>query len=418
MFKTILICCAVVLCGVVWAGVQNTQKNIELPEQTGEEIQIINPVVNTNTTGPTSRASFNRLDRVLMIPDWTSDSVGLFDPYDGTFLRYLCKSPSASSPKNAIAGPDGNIYLADQVQDAVTIFDTSGTYLGIYADASDGLDNIRGIDFRDRSLFVCNSPSSGTKGVWEFSGPHTFVRHFITYTGVDPFDIYFLADGRSLFADIGTSDKIALHDTNGIFIQTVITTSFPEQIQSDPVLPGAFLAASFSSNQVIDFDLDGSIFRTFTLSGARGVYRLGNGNILATYGTAVIEMDSLTGATIQIEKTGSFQYIERYSAVSPGASETNNSLSLTSLVNIHPNPFKNRTIIEYNLLKPIAVSVKIYSCLGREVRTLVTQNQASGIYSVTWDGKDNNGRTVPNGIYICNLQTVEQNWYNQLILVK
>ena len=418
MFKTILICCVVVLFGVVWAGAQNTPKNTGLLEQTGEEIQIINPVVNTNTTGPTSRASFNRLDRVLMIPDWTSDSVGLFDPYDGTFLRYLCKSPSASSPKNAIAGPDGNIYLSDQAGNTVHMFDTSGTYLGVYADNGDGLQNIRGIDFRGNHLFVCNSTSSGTKGVWEFSGPHTFVRHFITYTGVDPFDIYFLADDRSLFADIGTSDKIALHDTSGTFIQTVITTSFPEQIQSDPVLPGAFLAASFSSNQIIDFDLNGSIFRTFPLSGARGVYRLGNGNILATYGTAVIEMDSLTGATIQIEKTGSFQYIERYSAVSPGASETNNSLSLTSLVNIHPNPFKNRTMIEYNLLKPTAVSVKIYNCLGREVRTLVNQHQTSGIYSIVWDGKDNNGMTVPNGIYVCSLRAENITQRRQLILIK
>lgn len=414
MRKIITILSIAMLCSIAWA----ITENLEMFEQTGIET---NNHYSTESPSvpPNPKPLADWSTGILLIPDFTTDSIGLFDPYDGTFLRFLCKSPTASSPKNAIQGPDGRIYVADQVADAVTMFDTLGNFLGVYADASDGLDNIRGIDFRAQHLFICNSPSSGTKGVWEFSGPHTFVRHFITYTGVDPFDIYFLPDGRCLFSDIGTSDKIALHDTNGTFIQTVVTTNFPEQIQNDRILPGAFLAAAFSSNQIIDFDLDGSIFRTFSLSGARGVYRLGNGNILATYGTNVIEMDSATGATVQVEKTGSFQYIELYITSGLGTSEINiNKYLIDRIVKIQPNPFKYQTAIEYNLYKPAKVMIKIYNSLGREIRSLVNQHHTQGIYSINWDGKDNNGIEVPNGIYICNLGIGAQNSHRQLIKIK
>ena len=258
------------------------------------------------------RSNVNFNQEYLLITDSTSDTVGKYDPYDGTYLGDLINGVGLfSTPVNAIKGPDGNFYVSDQVEDSVFVFDQTGSYLYTYADASDGLNNIRGIDFRGNHLFV----TSGDDYVAEFSGPHTRLPNFIQ-DGSDPFDILFLPDGRSLLADIqGTTDNIRLYDTDGTLLQILFQISFPEQVQTDSVSPGAFLTAGFSANIIQDFELTGTITQTTPYSSGRGVYRLGNGNLLATSSAGVQEIQPGTGAIIQTKKTGSCHFIESSEAV-------------------------------------------------------------------------------------------------------
>gem|GEM_PF-6736903 len=266
---------------------------------------IIPPALGINQT--TNKKSAKSDVSYLMIPDSTADTVGKYDAYDGTYLGDIINGAGYfSTPINAIIGPDGNIYVSDQVADSVFVFDTSGTYLFTYADASDGLNNIRGIDFRGTHLFV----TSGDDYVAEFSGPHTRLPDFIN-DGTDPFDILFLTDGRSLLADIqGSTDNIRLYSASGVLLQILFVIAFPEQVQTDSVLPGAYLTAGFSANFIDDFELTGTIVQTTSYSGGRGVYRLGNGNLLATSSAGVQEIQSGTGTIIQTEKTGSCHMIE------------------------------------------------------------------------------------------------------------
>ena len=243
----------------------------------------------------------------LMIPDSTADTVGKYDAYDGTYLGDIINGVGLfSTPKNAIFGPDGNIYVSDQVEDSVFVFNTSGTYLSTYADASDGLNNIRGIDFRGTHLFV----TSGDAYVAEFSGPHTRLPNFIQ-DGSDSFDILFLPDGRALVADIaGSTDNIRLYSSAGVLQQVLFQINFPEQIQTDSLAPGAYLNAAFSANVISDFELTGTIVQSTPHTSNSGVFRLGNGNLLATSSAGVQEIQPGTGSIIQTEKTGVGQFIE------------------------------------------------------------------------------------------------------------
>ncbi len=71
-----------------------------------------------------------------------------------------------------------------------------------------------------------------------------------------------------------------------------------------------------------------------------------------------------------------------------------------------PNPFNNTTVISFNLNGPEDVELTIHDALGRKVRTLVDEsNASSGVHSLEWDGKDNSGQTVAGGIYVCQLKT-------------
>jgi hypothetical protein len=70
----------------------------------------------------------------------------------------------------------------------------------------------------------------------------------------------------------------------------------------------------------------------------------------------------------------------------------------------HPNPFQERTSIAYQVGRAGRVQVKIYNQMGVAVRQLVDQTQVEGKYAAQWDGKDDRGNTLPNGVYISEMR--------------
>ncbi len=296
-----------------------------------------------STTQPTKTEPLPPGRGFLMIPDSLTKSVGMYSPSDGSYLGDLIVDAThLSTPINAVKGPGGNIYVSDQIADSVFVYAPNGTYLYTYADATDGLDNIRGIDFRGTELFISKGGTGGTGGkcIARFSGPHIRLPDFITSTsGIDPFDIIFLPDGSCLIADIaGTTDNIRSYSANGTLLQILFPINFPEQVSFDSLAPGAFLTAGFSANIVRDFELNGTIVQDTPYSGARGVFRLGNGNILATSGAGIQEIQPGTGVIIQTEKTGSGRFIELFAT---GANQPPNVPSA-------PNPANGTTNVPIN----------------------------------------------------------------------
>jgi outer membrane protein assembly factor BamB len=266
-------------------------------EEQGMELEPL--IDNSGNNGTVPTLDSIPPDGVLLIPESTNDMVGMYDPFDGTFLGNLISGGGMfSTPINAIQGPDGNIYVSDQLADAIFVFDTTGTYLLTYADASDGLDNIRGIDFRNDTLFVTTIDTY----VARFVGPHNRIADF--FSGAGAFDIHFLDDGRSLLSSHASPNGVRLYDVDGTYISQIFDVSFPEQTIFDDLLPGAYLNGGFTADMITDFDLDGTIHQTTPLNLCRGAYRLGNGNILATNGSGVFELDPGSGNIIEQENTG------------------------------------------------------------------------------------------------------------------
>ena len=70
----------------------------------------------------------------------------------------------------------------------------------------------------------------------------------------------------------------------------------------------------------------------------------------------------------------------------------------------YPNPFNATTDISFEIpsldseSSPF-ISLKVYSILGQEVRSLANRFMESGSHTVTWDGKDESGLEVSSGIY-------------------
>ncbi|MDI6839896.1 MAG: FlgD immunoglobulin-like domain containing protein [bacterium] len=75
-----------------------------------------------------------------------------------------------------------------------------------------------------------------------------------------------------------------------------------------------------------------------------------------------------------------------------------------------PNPTTGLTTIRYGLPKEVSpqdsyVDIRIYDISGRVVRRLVNGFQPAGYYTINWDGKDDEGKSLPSGMYFYHLES-------------
>jgi hypothetical protein len=75
----------------------------------------------------------------------------------------------------------------------------------------------------------------------------------------------------------------------------------------------------------------------------------------------------------------------------------------TQLFQNTPNPFSRTTTIEYAVSGGADVDVSVYDSSGRLVKVLVNERKTPGYYVSTWDGRDENGNGMSNGIYFCKM---------------
>jgi len=68
-----------------------------------------------------------------------------------------------------------------------------------------------------------------------------------------------------------------------------------------------------------------------------------------------------------------------------------------------PNPFNSSTTIGFYIFSPGTIELTVYNLLGQKVRTLFAGRIQSGEHRVTWDGKDEWGRDMSSGVYLCRL---------------
>ncbi|HAN41183.1 MAG TPA: hypothetical protein DCQ12_04640, partial [Candidatus Cloacimonas sp.] len=70
----------------------------------------------------------------------------------------------------------------------------------------------------------------------------------------------------------------------------------------------------------------------------------------------------------------------------------------------YPNPFNPETTISYSVKEPGRVRLEIYNIKGQLVRTLVDEEHLTGNYKLSFDGKDNRGRSVASGVYLLRMR--------------
>lgn len=70
------------------------------------------------------------------------------------------------------------------------------------------------------------------------------------------------------------------------------------------------------------------------------------------------------------------------------------------LTRVHPNPFRGRTAISYQVDRPGRISLKVYNSLGQLAAVLVDGHREAGFHAAVWDG----GRAAA-GVYLVRLES-------------
>ena len=95
----------------------------------------------------------------------------------------------------------------------------------------------------------------------------------------------------------------------------------------------------------------------------------------------------------------------------------------TVLLANYPNPFNPETWIPYHLANPSDVQITIYDTRGSIIRRLELGHQHLGYYATKdraayWDGRNDIGERVANGIYFYQLQADQLSFLRKMVILK
>jgi FlgD Ig-like domain len=89
-----------------------------------------------------------------------------------------------------------------------------------------------------------------------------------------------------------------------------------------------------------------------------------------------------------------------------------------NLAPAYPNPFNPSTTISFMIGAREEVIVRVYSILGQEVQTLVSDVKSPGIYTTTWNGRDSSGQTVASGVYFIQMTSPSHHQVRKVTLIR
>jgi len=256
----------------------------------------------------------------LLIPDWTGDTIMKFDATSGALIQqnFIVDDPTSSSynfqsPKDVIqVGQE--IWVSDQLSDAIYRFDGNGAFISAI---SGGMDNIRGMELVGSKVFVANSGTVGgapNDALLMFDTSGTALGYFPCG---DPFDIVEF-QGDLLVSNIA-DDNIDRYTTTGVFLSVFHDSNgasgvdFPQQLSR--AASGSVLCAGFSAPAgLYEYDASsGAQLNYFPVSTElRGVHELGNGNWLFTDDTGVKLYDLGTSLVTSVLPGVNAQFIGAY----------------------------------------------------------------------------------------------------------
>ncbi len=83
----------------------------------------------------------------------------------------------------------------------------------------------------------------------------------------------------------------------------------------------------------------------------------------------------------------------------------------------HPNPLGSTTSLTFALPQAGMVDLEVLGIDGRCIRSLCRREFPAGAHTVAWDARDDQGRRVPTGVYVCRLRVGGQQASRPVVVV-
>jgi len=91
---------------------------------------------------------------------------------------------------------------------------------------------------------------------------------------------------------------------------------------------------------------------------------------------------------------------------------------VASFAQNYPNPFNPSTMLTFELPQARHVNLSIYAIDGSLVRTLVAGMREAGRHEISWDGRNDAGRSVATGTYFARVHAGDFNQIRKMVLLK
>lgn len=89
-----------------------------------------------------------------------------------------------------------------------------------------------------------------------------------------------------------------------------------------------------------------------------------------------------------------------------------------TLLDNYPNPFNPSTTLKFGLPEDSNISLTIYSVSGQKILTLVEGFYTKGYHEIRWNGRNQTGNSVANGIYVYELRAGSQRFIKKMVFAK
>lgn len=268
----------------------------------------------------------------LLVTESTTDRVMIFDAYDGSevntnFILNALSPYSFILPKQAIQVGE-QIWVADQNADSIFRFDIQGQYIDRIGPM--GLDNIRGMALVDGVVYLANggsgnaAPGHAIITIDAATGQITGSFPAGDPWGVTPFE-------GGLLVSEETLDELERYTLSGVSQGVLVTTGFDLPQQMYVKENGNVLLAAYNAPVgIFEFTPAGELVEYLPIgtTSVRGVYVLGNGNIMFTDAVGVKVYDVTTGAITLLEG-GSGHFISPLTLSEPCPADLDGSGTLT-----------------------------------------------------------------------------------------
>ncbi len=311
-----------------------------------------------------------------------SDRVDIVDTTDHLVTGNLPIPVDYLGPGNiALDAVSGRFYLVEWYDDL--LFEIAADASSILRQASIGNSLWQVVVAPDGQAVYVTDRGSDQLRVIDLASLSEFTA---VNVGDDPWGLDITADGATLAVCCEDDNSVQVIDSATLTPSwvTLPADADPRDLDILDATQTAFVAGGTvtGDDTVYLIDLEGiALVETFTIPGS-------NVNVVA----------------VQAQVGGT----ETAVATAPSA------LRLTA----HPNPFNPKTTLHFNLDRATSLRLSIHDLQGRRLRVLADGRFEAGDLSFIWDGCDGNGRTLPGGLYLVNLNSALGSRTEKLILLK
>ena len=240
-----------------------------------------------------------------------------------------------------VAQVNDKIWITDQTNDKVYIYDVAGNYVSSITTA---LDNLRGVNIVNNEVWVANDGGGNgatADSIMRYTTAGTFIGMYPA-PNTSIFDLVDDKNGTVYVSGLDTNGIQKLSYTGATLGNLVAPAFFQNLQQINMMANGNILAAVFqnhtsSGNNAGVYVLssqNGSIVNYYpvTSGNLRGVIQADNGNILYTTGNALFSINPVTSIHTQLI-AGQFQFLTKALIPTLGLNEAE-----SAKFKIYPNP--------------------------------------------------------------------------------